>query len=91
MPTELENALKDIQNVYRDDVRLMPDSLGLVMDAARRTDKIYDLLRSLSADMHQGSTRPCKTCRDLTEKLGWPFGCYERQEMLKRRQEASDG
>ncbi len=42
--------------------------------------RLYDLLRALSTDMHNTSTRPCKTCRDLTEKLGWPFGCYERQE-----------
>ncbi len=41
--------------------------------------KLYDLLRTLSTDMHQTSGRPCQTCHDLTEKLGWPFGCYERQ------------
>lgn len=48
--------------------------------------KLYDLLRLLSADMHMDSSRPCKTCRDLTEKLGWPFGCYERQERSRQRE-----
>ena len=41
--------------------------------------KNYELLRNLSTDMHMASNRPCKTCRQFTEKLGWPFGCYERQ------------
>ncbi len=33
---ELQDAINDIQNVYRDDIRLMPDSLGEVVAAARR-------------------------------------------------------
>ena len=45
---------------------------------------LYDLLRGLSIDMHMASTRPCETCRELTAKLGWPFGCYQRQEEHQR-------
>ncbi len=45
---------------------------------------LYELLRNLSTDMHVASNRPCKTCRQFTEKLGWPFGCYERQAKTKR-------
>lgn len=52
--------------------------------------KLYDLIRALSADMHQTSNRPCQTCRELTEKLGWPFGCYEFQEKQRRLAEGSD-
>lgn len=48
-----------------------------------KPDGLYDLLRALSTDMHEASTRGCKTCRDLTAKLGYPFGCYELQH--KRR------
>lgn len=53
---------------------------------AANSAPLYDLLRNLSTDMHQASNRPCKTCRDFTEKLGWPFGCYERQELTHKRE-----
>ncbi len=49
------------------------------------TLKLYGLLRNLSTDMHMVSSRPCKTCKDLTEKLSWPFGCYEYHEKRKQR------
>jgi len=50
-------------------------------------EPLYDLLRKLSTDMHQVSSRPCTTCRGLTEKLGWPFGCYQwqAQQAINRR------
>lgn len=46
---------------------------------------LYDMLRALSTDMHQASTRGCQTCYDLTNKLGWPFGCYEMQALRASR------
>jgi hypothetical protein len=36
-------------------------------------------LKGLSLDMHTASMRPCPTCREMTELLGFPFGCYEYQ------------
>lgn len=56
----------------------------------RNQPKLYDLLRSLSTDMHMTSSRPCETCRDLTEKLGWKFGCYEWQEAQRQRQKTRE-
>ncbi len=51
---------------------------------------LYDMLHSLSTDMHEASTRPCQTCYDLTNKLGWPFGCYEYQAVRKQKVEESE-
>ncbi len=51
---------------------------------AAKPAPLYDLLRNLSTDMHQASSRGCQTCRDMTEKLGWSFGCYELQERLRK-------
>ena len=52
---------------------------------AYQSRPLSDFLRALSTDMHQASGRPCQTCRDLTSKLGYPFGCYEYQAKRNRR------
>ena len=61
------------------------------MRATDPTLTLYDMLRSLSTDMHQASTRPCQTCHDLTDKLGWPFGCYEYRALIKSSQPLTVG
>lgn len=32
-------------------------------------------IAQLSVDMHMASTRPCQTCRKISDALGKPFGC----------------
>ena len=41
-------------------------------------DKLRAALRQVSKDMHERSSRPCPTCRDVTAALGEPFGCEVR-------------
>jgi hypothetical protein len=39
-------------------------------------------LDAISLDMHQTSTRPCPTCKSISDTLGEPFGCrrYRREK-----------
>jgi hypothetical protein len=37
-------------------------------------------------DQHRWSDRPCATCKQISELIGGPFGCYEYQ----RRKKATD-
>lgn len=46
------------------------------------TVKLLTRLGALSIDMHQKSTRPCKTCLELSKELGFYFGCYSLMEEL---------
>lgn len=39
-----------------------------------------EVMKVMSVDMHLPSTRPCKTCDDISKKLGQPFGCYRYQQ-----------
>lgn len=34
--------------------------------------------RLIEGDMHSFSTRPCQTCRSITELVGRPFGCSKK-------------
>lgn len=40
---------------------------------------IEEAMIALSKDMHQASTRPCRSCRDVSRALGKNFGCYEKR------------
>ena len=42
-----------------------------------------EAFNAISADMHAASTRPCPTCRLVTNVIGLPFGCYEFQARKK--------
>lgn len=36
------------------------------------------------ADQHRWSDRPCATCRQISEMIGGPFGCYKYQRRNKQ-------
>ncbi|MGD2065597.1 MAG: hypothetical protein PVI43_00320 [Candidatus Bathyarchaeota archaeon] len=40
---------------------------------------LIEAIKVLSVDMHTVSTRPCSTCKAMSEALGEPFGCYAYQ------------
>lgn len=43
------------------------------------------VLRTLQADPHQWSERPCQTCRAISALAGMPFGCYEYARLKNAR------
>jgi len=38
---------------------------------------------AISEDMHPAGSRPCSTCRLVTNVIGQPFGCYAYQARKK--------
>ncbi len=39
-------------------------------------------LEIMSNDMHTVSSRPCQTCKVISNILGKPFGCYKFQKRM---------
>lgn len=39
-------------------------------------EELLTAIRACSEDMHLPTTRPCETCRKMTELLEEPYGCY---------------
>ena len=42
-------------------------------------------LTLVSKDMHTVSSRPCETCRKISDVLEAPFGCYAYQEKRRKK------
>jgi hypothetical protein len=61
---------------------------GVTLAEARATPLSLDVLvRRLSRDWHNRSTRPCPTCDPISETIGEPFGCAAfRIEEVERQQ-----
>lgn len=38
---------------------------------------IINAIDALTLDMHHPSTRPCRTCQNITNAIGHPFGCIQ--------------
>lgn len=45
--------------------------------AEQRLQVVCDLLQ---VDNHYWDTRPCQTCRNVTQLLGKPFGCVKKAQ-----------
>jgi len=74
--SELDDALNASSEVLDDGRRaIREEHLKPIVDAARRVANLDGPLRALNIDGHQWSSRPCQTCSDLTDVLGWQFGC----------------
>jgi len=39
-------------------------------------------LEMMSNDMHTVSSRPCQTCKFISNVLGQPYGCYKFQKRM---------
>jgi hypothetical protein len=65
----------DLREMTRHNAADFVKAIAVIVEAARLVANLDAPLRALNVDMHQASTRPCSTCSDLTEVLGWPFGC----------------
>lgn len=50
---------------------------------AHKDSAFMEAFKAISLDMHGASTRPCPTCRLVTNVIGRPFGCYEFQASKK--------
>lgn len=57
-----------------DDVELRLKNVDQQVRAA-----FIEALRLISKDMHTTSSRPCTTCKFISNVMGEPFGCYEYQ------------
>jgi hypothetical protein len=57
----------------------------MTTEEAGESVELRAALRLVSNDMHNTSTRPCNTCRQVGRALGQPFGCYAYQIELSRR------
>lgn len=56
----------------------MNERQKIIRDVARiLMETVLDLIQK---DSHQWSTRPCSTCRAITNIVGRPFGCYKYAE-----------
>ena len=54
-----------------------------VLKDAGRSALLEAALDVVSKDMHSVSSRPCETCRFVSNALGQPFGCYAFQDKKK--------
>lgn len=52
--------------------------INSISGKVKPSDQLEKALHALSKDMHGSSSRPCSTCRDMTNALGWNFGCCAR-------------
>lgn len=60
------------------------DANEIVKAAARVLAKAA--LGLFVVDPHAWSDRPCSTCKQISDLLGEPWGCYEYQIHLKREE-----
>lgn len=49
---------------------------------ASEVSAMFDLI---TEDMHTYSMRPCPTCKEISNFLDRPFGCYFHQAVAQRR------
>ena len=58
---------------------LCNDALCRITDLEGAVERLQRALRLLDGDMHRASPRPCATCREVSARAGFPFGCERRQ------------
>lgn len=87
---ELERAARNT-NHRRAEVWTEDVCLALIAAVRRADERVREeraiaeeVARRFEADPHYFGTRPCPTCRDITESLGRDFGCVARAAIRNR-------
>ena len=77
---ELEQSLADCESDYCMQV-------DKAVELHKEVKQLRAALASLEVDNHYWSTRPCQTCREISEVLGRPYGCYVKAGQAPKAKE----